>query len=91
MIGDEDQPLRKLKLHSPVGPQLNLSSDRLVTAHSNGCRAPDLGHESYGQTEEALGHGYVSVVPVAVDKVQRQTDELGEENATIMLAMVRSI
>jgi hypothetical protein len=39
-----------------------------------------LGHESYGKTKEALGHGYVSVVPVTIDKVQRQTDELGKEN-----------
>lgn len=85
MVGNHHQTLRELELNSPVGSQLDLTSDRLVTADSDGSRAPDLGHGSCRKTKRLFRHSHVSVVPVTIDEVQGSADKLGKENATTML------
>lgn len=85
MVGNHHQTLRELELNSSIGSQLDLTSDRLVTADSDSGRAPNLGHGSCCKTKRLFCHSHVSVVPVTVDEVQGRADKLGEENATAVL------
>ena len=85
MVGNHHQTLRELELNSSIGPQLDLTGDRLVTADSNGGRAPDMGNGSCRKTKRLFRHSHVSVVPVTIDEVQGRADKLGEKDATVML------
>lgn len=80
MIRNHDQTLRKRSLYPTVGCDTELTGHRCISADPDLGRRPPVGH---GRGEEAKGlfrEGHVGIVKVAVDKVQRGTEELCNVN-----------
>ena len=82
MIGNENNPLGKVKLDTAILELVNLSRHRVIPADSHRDRPPELRHDRRRDREISLRHGHVGIVPLAIDPVQRRSGELCHENAT---------
>lgn len=81
VVGNQHHALREVKLYPATRRGLNLPRHRLVAADSNRRRAPDVCHDSRRYGKGPLRHSHVGVEPLAVDKIQRGSNDLGKMDA----------
>ena len=61
MVGDQDESLRKQKLHQPVWPLRDLTGDRRIATDPYQSRAPPVRHGRDQETKRLLCQRHIRV------------------------------
>lgn len=80
MICDHDQTLWESALYPTVRGQTELASHRGITANPDRGGCPPVSHGGRKQPKRLFGQGHVGIVEVAVDPVERRSEELRDVN-----------
>jgi len=76
MVCDHDNALREGELNKTIFCFSDLIGHGGIAADANGRGTPPMGHCSDEQAKGPLSEGHVGIVEVAIDPVERGTDEL---------------
>lgn len=82
MVCYQNQSLRKVKFNTTRCRRFDLTSNRRITTDSHRRGAPDMGHDRGGEGEILLGHCHPGIVPLAIEEIERSSQELGYVDAT---------
>lgn len=76
MVGDEDEPLRKIAEQIPIHRLQQLSSHTLVSADFYHRWSPELGQGDGEEAKGLLGKCNPGIVPIFVDEIERRAQSL---------------
>ena len=92
MIRDQDHPLRKITLQSPIARLPQLSPYTGIPAHANDSRTPPLLHCHGEEAKVLFRYSHPSIIPILVIEVEPHAEPLCYVDAGsykyILLALV---
>lgn len=84
VICNHDHAFWEFELYSTTRCGQDLSSHGLVTADTNRSWTPNMGHDGNGECKGLFCRGHEGIKPLAVDKIQRCTYELSNDNSIVV-------